>query len=59
MKQRESRLKKLERGLNVNDEPLCIIIETLIAGKPKKPRDIREVVINEDGSETITEKGQD
>ncbi len=58
MKRQDRRLKRLEESYNVNDEPLRIIIETLIAGKPKEPRDITEVVINPDGSEIITEKGQ-
>jgi len=60
MKRQDRRLKKLEQSHNVNDKrfPLRIIIQRKILGQ-LDPDDIREVVINGDGTETITEKGQD
>jgi len=57
MKRQDRRLEKLEQSYNLNDEPLRIIIERMILGKPE-PTHITEVVINQDGSEIITEKGQ-
>ncbi len=34
MKRQDRRLEKLEQSYNLNDEPLRIIIERMILGKP-------------------------